>query len=261
MGGVQTDQREHVSSAAADVPASSEVLGVRVDCVTMRQTLEHCARLLDTPGHHQVVTLNPEFVMLAQRDTAFCALVREAALVTPDGAGIVWALRRQGIANVERVTGIDLMRDLCALAAERQAPVFLLGAAPGVAAQAAETLQRQMPGLTVAGTAVGAPDPAQAPALCAQIRESGAAMLFVAFGCPAQDFWIQQHQSESGARLAMGVGGSFDYISGKVSRAPLALRRLNLEWLYRLLRQPWRWRRQRVLVSYIWRVLRANPPR
>ena len=231
---------------------------MRVDCVTMPQALERCARLLDTPGHHQVVTLNPEFVMLAQRDTAFRALVRDAALVVPDGAGIVWALRRQGIAGVERVTGIDLMRDLCELAAERQAPVFLLGAAPGVAAQAAATLQRQLPGLTIAGTAVGAPDPGQAPALYAQIRDSGAALLFVAFGCPAQDFWIQQYQRESGARLAMGVGGSFDYISGKVPRAPLLLRRLNLEWLYRLARQPWRWRRQRVLVSYVWRVLRAR---
>ena len=90
------------------------MLGVRVDCVTMNETLERCAHFLDTAGHHQVATLNPEFVMLAQRDARFRALVREASLVVPDGAGIVWALHRQGITNVERVTGIDLMRELCA---------------------------------------------------------------------------------------------------------------------------------------------------
>ena len=93
------------------MPESADVLGVRVDCVTMNETLERCAQFLDTAGHHQVATLNPEFVMLAQRDARFRALVREASLVVPDGAGIVWALRRQGITNVERVTGIDLMRE------------------------------------------------------------------------------------------------------------------------------------------------------
>ena len=116
------------------MPVSADVLGVRVDCVTMNETLERCAQFLDTAGHHQVATLNPEFVMLAQRDARFRALVREASLVVPDGAGIVWALRRQGITNVERVTGIDLMREICAQAAISQVPVFLLGAGPGIAA-------------------------------------------------------------------------------------------------------------------------------
>ncbi len=261
MDDIRADKTDRLANGSAHVPASADALGVRVDCVSMCQAVDRCAQLLDTAGHHQVVTLNPEFVMHAQRDAPFRALVREAALVVPDGAGIVWALRRQGVATVERVTGIDLMRELCALAAQQRMPVFLLGAAPGVAAQAADALRREFPGLTVAGTAVGAPDPAQAPALCAQIRESGAAVLFVAFGCPAQDSWIQRHQQESGARLAMGVGGSFDYISGKVARAPLWLRRVNLEWLFRLARQPWRWRRQRVLVVYLWRVLRQQTPR
>ena len=240
------------------MPKSADVLGVRVDCVTMNETLERCAQFLDTAGHHQVATLNPEFVMLAQRDARFRALVREASLVVPDGAGIVWALRRQGITNVERVTGIDLMREICAQAAISQVPVFLLGAGPGIAARAAEVLQRQFPGLVVAGTAVGAPDPDQASTLCAQVRDSGADIVFVAFGCPAQDFWIQDYQEETGARLAMGVGGSFDYLSGKVARAPLWMRRMNLEWFYRLVRQPWRWRRQRALVSYLWKVAREK---
>ncbi len=258
MDRIRAESSQQLVDMSAGKPSSAAVLGVRVDCVIMGQALNHCAQLLDTAGHHQVVTLNPEFVMHAQQDTQFRELVREASLVVPDGSGIVWALRRQGNADVERVTGIDLMLQLCALAARRQVAIFLLGAAPGVAAQTAAVLQQQYPKLIVAGTAVGAPDAVQAPALCAQIRDSGAGLLFVAFGCPAQDFWIQQHQRESGACLAMGVGGSFDYISGKVARAPRRMQQMNLEWFYRLLRQPWRWRRQRVLISYLWRVLREH---
>ena len=258
MGGVCTDESAKRVSNTIPVPASVDVLGARVDCVTMAQAVAHCAQLLDTPGYHQVVTVNPEFVMLAQSDAPFRALIRGAGLVVPDGAGIVWAMRRQGRTRAERVTGIDLMRELCAQAAQRQASVFLLGAAPGIAAQAAAVLQRQIPGLVIAGTAVGAPDAGQAPALCTQIRESGADIVFVAFGCPAQDFWIQQYQAETGARLAMGVGGSFDYISGTVPRAPSWMRRANCEWLYRLIRQPWRWRRQLSLIAYVWSVLREQ---
>lgn len=233
---------------------------MRVDCLTMAEAVGHCLRFLESAGQHQVVTVNPEFVMLAQRDAPFRTLIREASLVVPDGAGIVWALRRQGIANVARVTGIDLMQELCVRAAQRQVPVFLLGAAPGIAAKAAAALQQDIPGLKIAGTAVGTPDPKQASALCSQVRESGAGLLFVAFGCPAQDFWIQRYQAETGARVAIGVGGSFDYISGTVARAPLWVRRLNLEWCYRLLRQPWRWRRQLTLIPYLWRVLRESKP-
>lgn len=258
MDRVHTDKTIRLADDSTEAQMSAEVLGVRVDCVTMEQALAQCAQLLNTDGCHQVVTLNPEFVMLAQRDAAFRALVREASLVTPDGAGIVWALRRQGFANVARVTGIDVMRELCAHAAQTDTSVFLLGAAPGIAARAAKVLQRQLPGLRIAGTAVGAPDPDQAAEICLQIQESGADLLFVAFGCPAQDFWIEQHQKATGARLAIGVGGSFDYISGKIGRAPVWMRNANLEWLYRLLRQPWRWRRQRVLIRYLWRVIREN---
>lgn len=231
---------------------------MRVDCLTMAQAIDCCLQHMKSGSLHQVVTLNPEFVMLAQRDTPFRELIRDASMVVPDGAGIVWAMRRQGIANAERVTGIDLMQALCVSAAQERVPVFLLGAAPGIAAQAATILQTRNPDLIIADTAVGTPDSKHAAALCAQIRESGAGILFVAFGCPAQDFWIQQYQKKTGARLAIGVGGSFDYIAGTVARAPLWVQRMNLEWCYRLMRQPWRWRRQLTLIPYMWKVLREK---
>lgn len=258
MDRVHSDQSDQLANESTGEPASAEVLGVRVDCLTMAEAVDRCLQFLLTAGHHQVVTVNPEFVMLAQHDVPFRSVIRNASLVTPDGAGIVWALRRQGISHVARVTGIDLMQELCARAAQGQVPVFLLGAAPGIAAKAAATLRQNIPGLKIAGTAVGSPDPKQAPVLCSQVRDSGAGILFVAFGCPAQDFWIQRYQAETDARVAIGVGGSFDYIAGTVARAPLWVQRLNLEWCYRLLRQPWRWRRQLTLIPYMWRVIREK---
>ena len=141
MDRVRANTSRELMNLSTGMPESADVLGVRVDCVTMNETLERCAQFLDTAGHHQVATLNPEFVILAQRNARFRTLVREASLVVPDGAGIVWALRRQGITNVERVTGIDLMREICAQAAKSQVSIFLLGAAPGIAARAAEVLQ------------------------------------------------------------------------------------------------------------------------
>ncbi|MDE2816903.1 MAG: WecB/TagA/CpsF family glycosyltransferase [Chloroflexota bacterium] len=259
MDRVHSDQSDQLANKSTGEPASAEVLGVRVDCLTMAEAVDCCMRFLKTAGHHQVVTVNPEFVMLAQHDAPFRSAIRNASLVVPDGAGIVWAMRRQGFVDAERVTGIDLMQALCVRAAQEQVPVFLLGAAPGIAVKAAAILQQEIPDLTVAGTAVGSPDPKHAAGLCAQIRESGAGILFVAFGCPAQDFWIQQYQEETGARLAIGVGGSFDYISGAVTRAPLWVRGMNLEWCYRLFRQPWRWRRQLTLIPYVWKILREKP--
>ncbi len=256
MAGIRSETSPEPIGLNTAPPRSASVLGVRVDCVEFTQALARCVTLLGADGPHNVVTLNPEFVMLAQHDSGFRALVAAADLVVPDGAGVVWALRRQGLENVERVTGIDLMRALCVEAARLGASVFLLGAAPGVAARAGRVLQEQIPGLVVAGSAASTPAPEHAAALCERIRATGADILFVAFGCPAQDFWIERFQAETGARLAMGVGGSFDYISGKVPRAPRWLQSANLEWLYRLLRQPWRWRRQLALIGYLWQVVR-----
>jgi len=227
----------------------------------MSQAVARVGHLLDMGGHHQVMTLNPEFLMRARRDPAFAQVIARASLVVPDGTGIVWALRRQGWRNVGRVPGVELSLELARLAAQRDLSIYLLGAAPGVAAAAAQRLQAVVPGLRIAGTEAGSPDPALAPSLCAQIRASGAGILLVAFGFPAQDFWIADYQTASAATVAMGVGGTFDYLSGRVPRAPRWLREHGLEWCYRLVRQPWRWRRQRALLAFAWLVLRESPGR
>jgi N-acetylglucosaminyldiphosphoundecaprenol N-acetyl-beta-D-mannosaminyltransferase len=129
--------------------------------------------------------------------------------------------------------------------------VFFFGGAPGVAEQAARTLQQRYPNLQIAGTRNGFFAFEESPAIARQIRESGAQLLFVGMGFPKQEFWLAEYLGETGCGAGIGVGGSFDVISGKVERAPAAWRRLGLEWLYRLVKEPQRWRRQLALPHFI----------
>ncbi|MGZ3584431.1 MAG: WecB/TagA/CpsF family glycosyltransferase, partial [Ktedonobacterales bacterium] len=177
-----------------------------------------------------------------------------------DGAGVVWAARLGGATLRGRVTGIDLL-DACAqVAAERGYRLFLLGAAEGVARQAAERLEARYPGLRIAGTFAGSPAAAEQGDICAHIREAGGDIVFVAYGAPAQELWIARTRGDLGAAVAIGVGGAFDFVAGRVPRAPSWMRHLGLEWLYRLWREPWRWRRMLALPRFAVAVLRAEWP-
>lgn len=225
---------------------SPRILGVRVDPVTMARALDRAMAYLDEPRLHQVVTVNPEFVVLAQRDAAFRRTLNAADLALPDGIGLLLAARLLGRPLPARVAGVDFVRQLGARLAERGERPFLLGAAPGVAAKAAAILERDLPGLRVAGTYAGSPRPEDAPAILERIAASGARVLLVAYGAPRQDLWIRTHRDALGGmgiRLASGVGGSFDFIAGVLPRAPRGWQRLGLEWLYRWRLEPWRWRR------------------
>ena len=214
-----------------------------VDRCSREQALALCAEALQAPADErplQVVTLNPEMVMHARRDPELARSVRGAGLVLADGMGIAWAARRLGAPVPERIPGVDFLRDLCSLTAVGAEGVFLLGAGPGVAEEAGRRLLGDHPGLSVAGCASGSPAESEAPALVQQIKESGARLLAVAFGVPAQEVWLSRHLGPTGCRVGIGVGGSLDYLAGRVPRAPGWLRQAGLEWAFRLLRQPWR---------------------
>ena len=157
-----------------------------------------------------------------------------------------------------RVTGADGLSQIAQRAAETGWRIFFLGAAPGVAARAADALQASYPGLQIAGTLSGSPAPAEEDELVQQINASGADLLFVAFGAPTQDQWIARNSTRLDVAMAMGVGGAFDFLAGEVPRAPYGMRRLGLEWLFRLLRQPWRWRRMLRLPRFVLAVLREG---
>jgi N-acetylglucosaminyldiphosphoundecaprenol N-acetyl-beta-D-mannosaminyltransferase len=239
------------------------VLGVRVDCVDMAGSLAAIETMVREGGNARLVaTVNPEFVMRARADLPFRRVLEEAALCVPDGAGVVWAMRRQGCSGQSRVTGADLVPQLCRLCARNGWRPFLLGAMPGVAAEAARRLQDQVPGLAVAGTHPGSPGPEGDEESLRRIRAARPDVLLVAYGHPKQELWVARNRDRLEVPVAAGVGGAFDFIAGHARRAPRAVQRVHLEWLWRLAMAPWRIRRMAVLPVYAVHVLRSSesPP-
>ncbi|NTU77871.1 MAG: WecB/TagA/CpsF family glycosyltransferase [Chloroflexales bacterium] len=225
------------------VPRRVSILGVDVDDVTEDEAVVFAEAMIRAGRPHQICTVNPEFVMEARRSPAFAAALAAANLCTPDGYGLLLAARYLGSPLRGRVTGVDLTRRLAALAAARGYRLFLLGAAPGVAEEAAAALRARHPDLTIAGCFAGSPDLRHEPFLRQLIGAARPDILLVAYGHPRQDLWIAHNQPHLRVPLAIGVGGVFDYLSGRVPLAPAWMRRIGLEWLYRLARQPRRWRR------------------
>ncbi len=225
-------------------------MGTPIHDVTLAETVAYIARWIEIGGIHQIATVNPEFLMQARKDAAFRAALNRAALCLPDGYGVLWAARLRGKRLRERVPGSDLVPRLSAEAAQRGWRVFYLGAAPGVAEKAAAILTARHPGLMVAGCYAGSPALDEEDAIVARIQASQADLLFVAYGAPRQDLWLQRNLARTGAKVGMGVGGSFDFIAGVRKRAPRWIQRIGLEWFHRLLAEPWRWRRQLALPHF-----------
>ncbi len=203
-------------------------------------------------GGAQVVTLGTEMVVYAQRDSRFRAIVNASALSLCDTVGVLWAARRRGARLRERVAGVELIELLCDGAAREGVGIYLLGGAEGVAEEAARRLRERRPGLLVAGTHHGYFDDVESPAIAAGIRASGARLLLCGLGFPRQEYWLSEHLRETGCGVGIGVGGSFDVLGGRVGRAPKSWRRLGLEWFYRLVKEPHRWRRQLALPAFVW---------
>jgi len=201
------------------------------------------------------VSFNPELVMRALDDPAAAEAVLDADLRFPDGVGAVWAAGRQGVGGLSRVPGIELAERLLAGAARETLPVYLLGAAEGVAEEAGRRLVERLPGLVVAGSGHGYFGPADEDAVVTAVRASGARVLLVALGAPRQEVFLHRHRHELGTGVALGVGGSFDVWAGRVSRAPEWTQRLGVEWLYRLAADPRRVRRQLALPRFAARVV------
>lgn len=218
----------------------------------IRSILEHLAT---SNCILHVVTANPEYVMTARRDPVFAEAVNTAGLITVDGAGIALAMRLLYPAvQSGRYTGVQLTDDLVRLSAQTDAGIFLLGAGAGIAARAAEKLLADHPAARIAGIwSDGSPRHEDDDETIRRVRESGAGILLVAYGAPAQVYWIDRNLAAleaCGIRVVAGIGGAFDYISGNVPYAPALVRKYGLEWLYRLVREPWRWRRQLVLPHF-----------
>ncbi len=234
---------------------SIDILGVRVDVLTW-EGFDACASQFVRSGTpHQAVTVNPEFIMAARRNPTFRQVLNQSDLALADGWGVQVAARLLGQKLPVRVTGADGVPRLAALAAAQGWRLFLLGAAPGVAAQAAHILQARHPGLQIAGTYAGSPSPADEAVILPEVLAAQPDILFVAYGAPAQDLWIARNQHRLRVPLAMGVGGALDFVAGVRRRAPPWVQTVHLEWLFRLIQEPWRWRRQLALPRFAIAVL------
>lgn len=237
----------------ASAVRSIDVLGCRVDDITMDEAVAECDRLIAVRQPAMVVTPNAEIVMAAQRDPELRRLINGAALSIPDGAGLLLAGRLLGTPLRAHVQGTDL----CYRLVERGHRIFLLGAAEGVAEAARGVLERQYPQARIVGTFAGRSGSEGDAETRTAIAAAGEVdVIFVAYGAPRQERWIARNQRDLGVPLALGIGGVLDFMSGRVRRAPLWIRRLGFDWAFRLAMEPWRWRRQLALPRFVLLVLR-----
>jgi N-acetylglucosaminyldiphosphoundecaprenol N-acetyl-beta-D-mannosaminyltransferase len=253
-------EAEGRAPAASPRPDRIWILGVPVDRVTRRQALARAESFLGTGACHLVFTPNPEIIMAARGDLELRRILAAADLALADGVGVAWAAARGGRPVPERVPGIDFAGDVLALAARRSLPVFLLGTRREVVARAADAARARYPGLRVAGWHDGYFPMAEAASVAERVRASGARILLVGMGAPREQRFLWQQRERLGVELALAVGGSLDVLGGAVRLAPQAIRRIGLEWLWRLLREPTRLRRQMALPAFGWTILTAKAP-
>ena len=214
----------------------TDVLGVGFDNVTKAEAVERALALIDAREGRYVVTPNPEIVMLAKENPALKEALAGADIVLPDGAGIVKGAAILGRPMKEKVPGIDFACGVMARLAERGGSVYLFGAKPGVAEAAAETLRTKFPGLVISGTSNGYFSD-DGP-IIEKIKDAAPNFLLVCLGAPKQELWMAKMSGKLPVGLMVGLGGSLDVFAGTVKRAPEAWQKLDLEWLYRLLKEP-----------------------
>lgn len=233
-----------------------EVLGVGFDNLTLEEAAERGMALLHTEGFHYVVTPNPEIVEVCRENPAARAAVNGAALVLPDGIGVIKGAAMLGTPLKERVPGVEFAAEILERMAAEGMSLYLLGARPGVAETAAERMRERYPGLRIAGVHDGYFQ--EDGPIVEDIRQSGADAVFVCLGAPKQELWMAKNGPATGARLLCGLGGSLDVFAGTVKRAPKFWRDHGLEWFYRLCGDPRRLGRMMKLPLFLVHVRRAG---
>ncbi len=211
---------------------------LRISVVNMDQAVAQIEQFIQSRQPHMVVTSDASAIVRSRDDHELHRIINEADLVTPDGIGVIWSARFLDLPLYERVSGVDLALRLADLSARKGYSMFLFGAAPGVADEAASHLQQRFPGLRIVGTRNGFFSEEEEPAIVEQIKAAQPDLLLVAFGIPKQEKWIKRHLEALQVPVCIGVGGSFDVYAGRVPRAPLWMQRLGLEWLFRTVRDP-----------------------
>ena len=234
---------------------SNKFLGITIPIETKSSILEKIKKYIKLPrGFFHIVSLNPENLMIAQESKEFRKVLETAQIKIVDGVGVVLAGRLLNL-NLERLTGVDLMRDLINLASGMRLRVLLIGGKANLALELADCYQREFSEAKFKGVYgiknIKNPSDEEEREIFSIVRRYKPQLIFVAFGSPDQELWIERHKNEFSGSVVMGVGGAFDYLSNNTKRAPLPVQKLGLEWLFRLINQPWRWRRQLKLLRFI----------
>jgi N-acetylglucosaminyldiphosphoundecaprenol N-acetyl-beta-D-mannosaminyltransferase len=243
------------------------VLNIRFNNVSIEESIDFIFKQLEKGEKGYICTPNPEMLLEAENNHKFKDVLNDSLLNIPDGIGILWAATQIAEKNPkikafytlplialtpnifkkvlkERVTGTDLTQKIAERAAQTGRKLFLLGAAPGIAEKTAKILKQRYSGLKIVGTFAGSPSPQDEEEIINKINKAEPAILFVAYGAPAQETWIAKNLKHlKTVKIAIGIGGAFDFITGKRIRAPKWMQKLGIEWLYRLIQEPSRWKR------------------
>lgn len=232
------------------------VLGIQVNTENYNELIPKIFGRIETKEKSLIVAINPEKIIKAKEDPALKKLLNDAEFQIPDGIGVILASKIQKGQITSRVTGVDMMLRLCEEAAQRQKPIFLYGGKPGVAEKAAKKLKEMHPQIIIAGTQDGYEKDNQR--VIDKINEAKPDLLFVAMGSPKQENWINANRDQLHPTIYQGVGGSFDVLAGTVKRAPKSFQKAGLEWLYRLMKEPKRLKRQLALPLFLIEVARST---
>jgi len=242
---------------------NNQILGIPISTERPEIILEQIIKgLVGNKDFVHVLSLNPENIVLSTKDALFKRIIAEATYTINDGVGIVLASQIVNGASVPRMTGVDLMEKLINEASEKSLRVLLIGGKHNLAEELADCYNRSYPASSFKGMVgfrnVRAPLKEESTGVLSIVAAMRPQMIFVAFGSPEQEKWIYENRASLQGITCIGVGGSFDFLAGVVTRAPKLIRRVGLEWLYRLVKQPWRWRRQLRLWVFLWLVLKAK---
>lgn len=231
------------------------IFGVPIDKVTMGKAVDIVENFLMEDRLHIVATPNAEIVMMAQNDEEYKEILNKTDLNVPDGSGVIFASKIYKEKLPERVAGFDLMMELIKIASLKHYKIYLLGAKADVVKGAYLNLKSRYQGIDIVGFHDGYFSEIDEEEIINDINEKKTDLLFVALGAPKQEKWIYKNRNKLNVKVAIGVGGSFDVIAGKVTRAPEIYRKLGLEWFYRLMKEPWRYKRMMALPKFAMKVL------
>lgn len=234
---------------------TANILGVPIDIVTLEGALDRIIEFLKNSGCKMVTTPNTEIIMAAEEDPELSKILTSSDLCIPDGIGLIYASRIHKLGLLERVPGVDLMKKILEYSNIAEKSIFILGGRPGVAEAACKNIKNSFKSIRIVGFNDGYFNHEDEKKIINEINSLRPDILFVALGAPRQEKWMYEHKSELHVKVAMGVGGSVDIWAGTAKRAPVLFQRLGLEWLYRLIKEPWRYKRMLALPKFIIKIL------